>query len=149
MYFESRHNHIIDLSMDPIESQTMKIKTLPIGYAIKINNILWVNDESPSGTGIKEAAILYQFEDRYIQFESVTVDWCSEHKLQGYIKSYMDVEMLKQEYQIDECSTVLFNQSEAKTWFDCGCCGTSFMSTRSYQSQFDQDAGYGLCSSCE
>ncbi len=33
--------------------------------------------------------------------------------------------------------------------FECGCCGTGFLSTRREQAKHDQDKGYGICPSCE
>ena len=33
-------------------------------------------------------------------------------------------------------------------WLDCGCCGLGFKTWQGYADQ-DQDAGYGICLSCQ
>ena len=33
--------------------------------------------------------------------------------------------------------------------FECGCCGSGFLSTRREQAKHDQDQGYGICPECE
>tara|TARA_R110002050_G_scaffold271612_3_gene415109 strand:- start:472 stop:990 length:519 start_codon:yes stop_codon:yes gene_type:complete len=149
MYFESRLNSIKDVTNLSIEEQVKAIKQLGIGNAIKIGSVLWINDENPSGTGIKEAALLYQFSNKTVQFESVTVDWCSDLQIMKLIIEYGNTELLKSDYGIDNLSPIRFNDQEAMSWFDCGCCGTGFKSTISYQSKFDQDAGYGICTDCD
>jgi len=149
MYFESRFNRINNLSNASITEQSNNIKKLSIGQAVKIKNLIWVNDENPSGTGIKEVAVLYQLNTKTIQFESITVDKCSQLRIENYIKQYSDFTILKDEYNIEKRSAIRFNDKEAMNWFNCGCCGTGFKSTIKYQQQFDQDAGYGICSDCE
>ena len=149
MYFESRINNINDLTNCTIKEQAKAIKELCICEAIKIGNTIWVNDEIPSGTGGKEAAVLYKFSNKIVQFESVTVGWCNELEIIKFIKEYSNIDILKNEYNIETLKPIMLNEEEAITWFACGCCGTGFKSTISRQRQFDQDAGYGICSNCE
>lgn len=149
MYFESRLNAVKNITDLTIEKKTKAIKQLGIGNAIKIGNVLWVNNENPSGTGIKEVALLYQFPNKTVQFESITVGWCNDLQVKKFIIDFGNTELLKSDYGIDKLSPIKFNDQEALSWFDCGCCGTGFKSTISYQRKFDQDAGYGICPDCD
>ena len=149
MYFESRLNSIKNVTNLSIDEQVKAIKQLCIGNAIKICNVLWVNDESPSGTCIMEVALLYEFPNKTVQFESITVDWCNDLQIKKFIIDFGNTELLKSEYRIDNLNPIKFNDQKALSWFDCGCCGTGFKSTMTYQRKFDQDAGYGICPDCD
>ena len=149
MYYESRLSHVRNIDHLSLNQQARKIKNLYIGQALQIGNVIWVNDANPSGTGITEAAVLYQSEDKTVQFESITVDWCSESEIKIFIREYENIEYLKSEYHITELEGIAFNSQQQLTWFDCGCCGSGFQSTIADQRKFDQDAGYGICPNCE
>ena len=38
---------------------------------------------------------------------------------------------------------------DVEATFECGCCGEFFQSTIAIQQAFDQDAGFGICPSCD
>lgn len=149
MYYESRLNHLRKIDHLSLNQQARKIKNLNIGQALQIGNVIWVNDANPSGTGITEAAVLYQSKDKTVQFESITVDWCSESDIKVFIREYENTQYLESEYDITALEGITFNNQDELAWFDCGCCGSGFKSTIAKQRQFDQDAGYGICSNCE
>ena len=149
MYFESRTNKIFDATNLNINKQTEKIKNLEICNAIKIGNIIFVNDENSSGTGIKEVAALYENSNKFYQFESLTIDWMNDKEIQNCIKKYADTNYLIKEYNIESKKPTNLNDENQLNYFNCGCCGNFFKSTIKKQKIFDQDAGYGICSNCE
>lgn len=148
MYYQSRINQILDISQKPILEQIELLKNLSIGNALKLNHIIWVNDENPSGTGIKVLAVLYQKESQYFQFESITIAWCKDREIKNFIETFSKIENLKNDYNIEKLKPTKLNNTETLRTFICGCCGIDFKSTIKLQSKFDQDQGYGSCNHC-
>lgn len=78
------------------------------------------------------------------QIESLTWAWVETNKAQA----------LK---DCAECTTVNMgpahiptsSQDNKQAYFTCGCCGNRFKSSIKEQVKFNQDAGYGICKSCE
>ncbi len=148
MYFESRVNRIENISNLSIKEQVETIQTLGIGRGVKINHQVWINDANPSGAGINEVAVLLEKESLYFQFESITVPWCKALELETFINDFNKLEYLEKNYEISKIEAKELNNENSLTWFDCGCCNSGFQSTIKVQKQFDQDAGYGICSNC-
>ncbi|MBB3125251.1 hypothetical protein FHS04_002795 [Mesoflavibacter sabulilitoris] len=150
MYYESRINQIKEISNLSIQEQIECIKSLGIGKAIKIDNIIWVNDETPHGTGGYEAAVLIEKDSNYYQFESITIPWCSDEDIEEFINDFKNESIINKKYyfNIDKATPKNLNNKESLNWFICACCGKGFKSTIKIQSQYDQDAGFGYCSDC-
>ena len=101
MYYESRKNTITDLTEQSLYEQIVAILKLPICSGVKIGDQIWVNDESPYGTGLHKVAVLYTLEDKTVQFESITVDDGIEPMEIGqFINAFKSVEFLEKEYGI-------------------------------------------------
>lgn len=147
MYYESRINTLTDITDFPIEIQAKKVKSLGIGSAVQIKQIIFVNDANPSGCGISEVAVIYERDNNFYAFESLTVDRIHIEEMSHLITQYCNssFEDIKKSLFASKTS---FNNIEKEVYFNCGCCGEGFKSTISKQEKFDQDSGFGLCDEC-
>jgi len=75
MYYESRINTLEDITKLPLDLQAKKVKALGIGSGVQIQNIIFVNDANSSGCGISEVAVIYEQDNEFYAFESLTVAW--------------------------------------------------------------------------
>ncbi len=148
MYYEARINTITDISESTIEQQIEALKNMGIGSGLSIGSTLWVNDENPSGCGGNEVAVLIIRGGRYYPLESITIPWCTDDELKGFILSFQDIRAMQDTYSLTFDNPVAINDIDTLVYFDCGCCGTGFKSTIKIQAKFDQDSGYGFCSDC-
>jgi len=92
----------------------------------------------------KEVAVIDL--DRQVQIESITFGWIEDlaEKIQ-YLKNCETTDYVFR----NSISLPLDGNGETQpAEFECGCCGEGFMSTIAEQQRFDQDAGYGICLSC-
>lgn len=101
-------------------------------------------DDASNCEGIVELAILDM--DENVQIESLTIDW-----VKGRTKAKAILDCCDNPYSRTPTGiTIVDNEviSQPKTYFTCGCCGSGFKSTYKEQAIYDQDAGYGICDSC-
>lgn len=148
MYYEARINTITDMSDNTIEEQIEALKNMGIGKGHIIGNTLWINDANPSGCGGYEAAVLLVKDGQYYALESITVPWCKDNELIGFVRSFQNVSAMKETYGLSFDNPVKVNDADTQVYFDCGCCGSGFRSTIRIQAKFDQDSGYGICPDC-
>lgn len=148
MYYEARINTITDISGSAIGEQVEALKNMGIGKGHIIGNSLWINDANPSGCGGHEVAVFLIMDGLYYNFESITVPWCTDDALMGYIRSYQDMDKVRETYALSFDNPDVINDTDTRVYFDCGCCGSGFRSTIKIQARFDQDSGYGICPSC-
>lgn len=117
-------------------------------YTFNIDNTLYgfANDQRNCET-ICEAAILNL--TNQTQIESVTLDWIKGDKIFYFTELFKNPSPMKSSLPFKIIDNEIVQNKPILSWFECGCCGTSFKSDYKYQMQFDQDSGYGICSECE
>lgn len=98
-------------------------------------------DDIPFG----ETALLQRKEDRYYQIESLTVAWMSETELVKQLRRFETSPSV----WVEKNLIVDKPHKDDKAQFICGCCGEWFTGNVTYQLDFDQDSGYGICNNCE
>lgn len=147
MYYEGRVSQIVDVPEAAL-AETLRNPSMDIIY--RTGKYGFANDASTC-EGILELAILDL--ESNTQIESLTMGWVPESGIAGV---QAGVEAFR------KCCNNPFSQRptglvfegdkvvrQPESWYTCGCCGESFKSTHSVQKKFDQDAGYGICGSCE
>jgi muconolactone delta-isomerase len=83
--------------------------------------------------------------DRNAQLESITAGWCDENQLRTHLELCETNDyVFRQEIELPLDG----ENAEAKADFECGCCGSGFISTYAKQRKYDQDNGFGICPKC-
>jgi len=143
MNFENRVNHIVPAAdIESVARAFFSGNFQRNGY--QVGNIIFVDDSSPSGTGVLEVAVVDQTRGK---IESITVGWIkSEGEVLRYFKECMkpDAEVVNKNVRVPVRSTDLTVVS-----LECGCCGEFFKDQFVNQVRFDQDTGDGICDSCK
>lgn len=99
MYYESRFNKIIK-SKDDIQTIVKILKKLTIGEGLENNDVIYMNDESPSGTGALEIAVLVKTDGVYKQFESLTISWMDDEEIKNIISKFTNVKIIESNYDL-------------------------------------------------
>jgi hypothetical protein len=81
------------------------------------------------------------------QVESITNGWIdSPEKLGRYLRDAETSEIIMKTY-----AQLIIGKpyGHERARFICGCCGADFLGNVKFQQQFDLDAGFGICDSCQ
>lgn len=143
MYYETIIHE--KLTVDTLaEVSELLINKKPASYiAINWGNFYFVNDAHIDDPSFSEVAVLFEKDNKYYQFESLSGMALIEEELNTIINEYLDNKY------VDRLKHLLFEINDTvNAWFTCGCCSARFYSNVSHQLKFDQDNGYGICPKC-
>lgn len=143
MYYETIIHE--KLTVDTLaEVSELLINKKPACYiAINRGNFYFVNDAHIDDPPFSEVAVLFEKDNKYYQFESLSGTALKEEELNNIINEYLD------NRYVDRLKHLLFEKNDTvNAWFTCGCCSDRFYSNVSYQLKFNQDNGYGICPRC-
>jgi hypothetical protein len=149
MFYESISHKLTPVA-DASEAAT-KIKT---GKASSSEALCWenangkfyvVSDCHIDDSAFAETALLQEIDSVFYQIESITAAWINSAKelANTLLRTETDPPIKRKTQLIVGKPTIEVAN------FECGCCGTGFKSLVSYQLEFDQDQGYGICPDCE
>lgn len=151
MYFETRIHSLL-----PVSSAEEAANLIKGGSVMAYQVPCWKSSCDPTMTifavpdgfndSLEELAILRKADNgiKYSFVESLTNAWMTADQLKSSLKECEITEVL------GETNLIVGKASGQETaWFTCGCCGSNFKGNVSEQLSFDQDAGYGICQSCE
>lgn len=118
-------------------------------YWCKDNDlIIGVANDQSTCEGVLEAALLNLSSGTMV--DSLTLGWIKKHEWEDSIRKCFDNPFGSASIPfLYENETVVKREIETKSWFTCGCCGSSFKSNYKEQEKFGQDVGYGICPECE
>jgi hypothetical protein len=149
MFYEGRIQTI--KQFESLESMLSAIKAqfdYSIVYCFQHNGqLLGLANDASSCEAITEAAVLNLTTMK--QTESVTLDWLKSDWLDYFSRLFNSEDFLSKTLPFSIAGNKIVSEKPRLAFFECGCCGSSFQSEYNYQLQFDQDAGYGICPSCE
>lgn len=143
MNFENRINVIHPATSIEQIAEAFFNRNWP-GHGYQLGNIIFVDDQSPHGTGILEVAVVDQERGK---LESITVGWC---RSVGEVLRYFRECLLPDAPVVNKNCRVPLSGTEIKiVHLECGCCGQSFSDDYHAQKRFDQDTGFGICKDCQ
>jgi len=148
MYYESIIHQLREVA-NSLEAATLIKNGKLFGYeALKWtspNGIFYaVNDAHIDDSTFGETAVIKEVNGQFIQVESITAAWIKTPE--ELAKSFEDAEI--NDFSISKASLIIGEVKNQTAFFTCGCCGERFHDLVKKQLQFNQDAGYGICSNC-
>ncbi|MCH5685469.1 hypothetical protein LWM68_15115 [Niabella sp. W65] len=156
MYYEARTHEIVEVTNAveaAIKIKSGKIYTYQVMKWISRNGkfFMYAVPDGHLDNMLLELAILRQEinqnEPRYQQIESITNGWIDDAYTLG---KYLE-ESESSDFIMSTNAQLIIGRPKGHemAWFTCGCCGNSFLGNVQEQIEFDQDAGYGICDSCQ
>jgi hypothetical protein len=150
MYFESRNHESVPVNgpaeaVKLIHSRRINVQQAPVWKSSKGNHRIALVDDSHIDDAWVEVALVNL--DTREQLESLTLAWrkTEAEKLQLLLES-LESDFV---FRKDITCPMDGGAQDSLANFTCGCCDERFPSTIQAQRRFDQDAGYGICPSCE
>jgi hypothetical protein len=149
MFYESIPQKVVPVANATEAAEKIKTGQVYSGQALFYQSshgkFYVVSDSHIDDRAFAEVAFIQEINGELFQIESITAAWVeTTEELAEMFVSTETEPAIKSKTQL-----ILGEPINQIASFTCGCCGQWFRGNVAHQLTFNQDQGYGICTSCE